>query len=171
MKQNLANSYIYEAEKLFKENTNLKYKYYYLNRRMAILAEYYNTTPDSLIKVKEIGNFILENQHEIKDKSIIVYTLNEIGYLDFKRNPENALPYFLKAYKVAKENDIKIAFIDVCINLGRFYQQIKNDTSFASKYYKEALEQAKIINNLWQIQQCYNELKTINNLIKSIKRP
>lgn len=169
VKQNLANNYIYEAEKLFKENTNLKYKYYYLNRRMAILAEYYNTTPDSLIKVKEIGNFILENQHEIKDKSIIVYTLNEIGFLYFNRNPDKALPYFLKAYSIAKKNDIKIAFIDISINLGRLYQQIKNDTSLASKYYKEALEQAKIINNLWQIQQCYNELKTINNLNKDYK--
>ncbi|VXB23919.1 conserved hypothetical protein [Flavobacterium sp. 9AF] len=169
VKQNLANSYIYNAEKLFKKNTNLQYKYYFLNRRMAILAEYYNTTPDSLNKVKEIGKIILENAAEIKDKAIIVYTLNEIGYLDFNRNPENALPYFLKAYKVAKEYDIKIAFIDVCINLGRFYQQKKIDINSASKYYQEAVNQAKIINNLWQIQQCYNELKNINTLDNNFK--
>lgn len=169
VKPNLANSYIYEAEKLLQKNTNLQYKYYFLNRRMAILAEYYNTTPDSLNKVKEIGNTILENATVIKDKSIIVYTLNEIGYLDFNRNPEKALPYFLKAYTIAKKNDLKIAFIDICINLGRFYQQIKNDTSLASKYYKEAVSQAKIINNLWQIQQCYNELKTINKLDHNFK--
>ncbi|MCO6162058.1 sensor histidine kinase [Flavobacterium sp. NRK F7] len=169
VKQNLANSYIYEAEKLFNENTNLHYKYYYLNRRMAILAEYYNTTPDSLTKVKEIGHEILENATEIKDKSIIVYTLNEIGYLDFNRNPENALPYFLKAYAIAKEYDVKIAFIDVCINLGRFYQQKDNDITTAKKFYKEAVNQAKIINNLWQIQQCYNELKNINTLDNNFK--
>lgn len=169
VKNNLANTYIYEAEKLFDKNTNLDYKYYYLNRRMAILAEYYNTTPDSLTKVKEIGHQILENAAEIKDKSIIVYTLNEIGYLDFNRNPENALPYFLKAYAIAKEYDVKIALIDVCINLGRFYQQKSNDITTAKKFYKEAVTQAKIINNLWQIQQCYNELKNINKLDNNFK--
>ena len=123
VKRNIANDYIYEAEKLLPKNKNLDFKYYYLNRRIALLAEYYNNIPDSLTKIKEIGNYIIENQKEVQDKSLISYTLNEIGFLDFHRNPENAKIYFLKAFQIAEKYNSKLAFVDVSINLGRFYQQ------------------------------------------------
>lgn len=169
VKRNIANNYIYEAEKLLPKNKNLEYKYYFLNRRIALLAGYYNNVPDSVIKIKDIGNFILKNQKEIEDKSIVVYTLNEIGFLDFNSNPDKALPYFLKAYEIAEKYDSKMAFIDVSINLGRFYQQKKNDYPKASYYYQKALNQAKKINSLWQMQQCYNELKNTSNLSQDYK--
>jgi two-component system, sensor histidine kinase PdtaS len=159
VKRNMANNYIYEAEKLFTKNKNPDYKYYYLNRRMALLAEYYNTTPDSLIKIKEIGNLILGNESKIKDKTILVYTLNELGFLDFNRNPKNGLKYFLKAFGLAEKYNTKIAYVDVCISLGRFYQQHEFDYKSALIYHNKGLKKAKEINNLFQMQQCYNEIK------------
>lgn len=168
-KRNSATNYIYIAEKLFDKNTNLEYKYYYLNRRIALLAEYYNNVPDSLNKIIKIGNDILQNQQEIKDKSLIVYTLNEIGFLYFNTNPKKAKEYFLKAYKIAEKYDSKVAFIDVSINLGRYYQQKETNFSKAVYYYNIALIQAKKINNLWQMQQLYNELKNTTTLSKNFE--
>lgn len=165
----MANNYIYRAEKLLPENKNLEYKYYFLNRRIALLAEYYNNVPDSVKKIKEIGNYIILNQKEVKDKSIITYTLNEIGYLDFNSNPKNAQTYFLKAYEIAQKNDSKMALIDVSINLGRYYQQKETNYPTAIYYFEKALIQAKKINNLWQMQQCYNELKNTSNLSQDYK--
>lgn len=169
VKRNSATNYIYEAEKLFDKNTNLEYKYYYLNRRIALLAEYYNNVPDSLNKIIKIGNDILQNQQEIKDKSLIVYTLNEIGFLYFNTNPKRAHEYFLKAYKIAEKHDSKVAFIDVSINLGRYHQQKETNLSKAVYYYNKALIQAKKINNLWQMQQLYNELKNTTTLSKDFE--
>lgn len=169
VKRNMANNYIYRAEKLLPENKNLEYKYYFLNRRIALLAEYYNNVPDSVKKIKEIGNYILLNKKELKDKSIITYTLNEIGYLDFNSNPKNAQTYFLKAYEIAQKNDSKMALIDVSINLGRYYQQKETNYPTAIYYFEKALIQAKKINNLWQMQQCYNELKNTSNLSQDYK--
>ena len=169
VKRNMANNYIYRAEKLLPENKNLEYKYYFLNRRIALLAEYYNNVPDSVKKIKEIGNYILLNKKEVKDKSIITYTLNEIGYLDFNSNPKNAQTYFLKAYEIAQKNDSKMALIDVSINLGRYYQQKETNYPTAIYYFEKALIQAKKINNLWQMQQCYNELKNTSNLSQDYK--
>lgn len=168
-KRNSATNYIYEAEKLFDKNTNLEYKYYYLNRRIALLAEYHNNVPDSLNKIIKIGNDILQNQQEIKDKSLIVYTLNEIGFLYFNTNPKKAQEYFLKAYKIAEKHDSKVAFIDVSINLGRYHQQKETNFSKAVYYYNKALIQAKKINNLWQMQQLYNELKITSTLSKEFE--
>ncbi|UGS23362.1 sensor histidine kinase [Flavobacterium channae] len=169
VKRNIACNYIYEAEKLYTKNKNLEYKFYFLNRRMALLAEYYNNVPDSVVKIKEIGNLILSNESKIKDKSVIVYTLNELGFLDFNKRPKKALPFFLRAYDVAKKYDTKMAFIDVSINLGRYYQQKEDDFDSAIKYYTEAVKQAKIIDNLWQLQQCYNELKNSTALKNDFK--
>lgn len=169
VKRNMANNYIYRAEKLLPENKNLEYKYYFLNRRIALLAEYYNNVPDSVKKIKEIGNYILLNKKEVKDKSIITYTLNEIGYLDFNSNPKNAQTYFLKAYEIAQKNDSKMALIYVSINLGRYYQQKETNYPTAIYYFEKALIQAKKINNLWQMQQCYNELKNTSNLSQDYK--
>ncbi len=169
VKRNMANNYIYEAEKLFTKNKNPDYKYYYLNRRMALLAEYYNTTPDSLIKIKEIGNLILDNESKIKDKTILVYTLNELGFLDFNRNPKNGLKYFLKAFGLAEKYNTKIAYVDVCINLGRFYQQHEFDYKSALFYHNKGLKKAKEINNLFQMQQCYNEIKNCYVLQQEFK--
>ncbi|MQP25284.1 hypothetical protein GFJ94_09425 [Flavobacterium sp. LMO8] len=159
VKRNLANNYIFEAEKLFPKNKNLDYKYFFLNRRIALLAEYYNNVPDSLLKIKEIGNNILKNQKEITDKSIIAYTLNEIGYLDFHRNPKNAQKYFLQAHQLAEKYNSKIAYVDISINLGRYYHQKENNLNLAIFYHNQGLKKAKEINNLFQIQQCYNEIK------------
>lgn len=169
VKRNIANNYIYEAEKLFPKNKNLEFKYYYLNRRIALLAEYYNNIPDSLTKIKEIGNYILENQKEIRDKSLIPYTLNEIGFLYFHRNPKNAKIYFLKAFQVAEKYNSKLAFVDVSINLGRFYQQKEYNYPKAIYYYQKGIKNAKEINNLWQMQQLYNELKNTTFLSKDYK--
>lgn len=168
-KRNSATNYIYEAEKLFDKNTNLEYKYYYLNRRIALLAEYHNNVPDSLNKIINTGNDILQNQQEIKDKSLIVYTLNEIGFLYFNTNPKKAQEYFLKAYKIAEKHDSKVAFIDVSINLGRYHQQKETNFTKAVYYYNKALIQAKKINNLWQMQQLYNELKNTTALSKEFE--
>ena len=159
VKRNMANNYIYEAEKLLSENKELAYKYYYYNRRIALLAEYYNNVPDSVAKIKEIGRLILDNQDEIEDKSLIAYTLNEIGYLDFHRNPSNAKKYFLKAHEIAEQNNSVLAYIDVSINLGRYYHHKESNFKKAIYYHKLGLERAKEINNLFQIQQCYNEIK------------
>ncbi len=169
VKRNIASNYIYEAEKLYDKNKNLEYKFYFLNRRIALLAEYYNNVPDSVIKIKKIGNLILNNESKIEDKSVIVYTLNELGFLDFNKSPKKALPFFLRAYEVAKKYDTKMAFIDVSINLGRYYQQKENNFDSAIKYYTEAVKQAKIIDNLWQLQQCYNELKNSTALKNDFK--
>lgn len=168
-KRNSANNYIYKAEKIFNKNTSTEYKYYFLNRRIALLAEYYNNVPDSVIKIIEIGNIILKNQNEIKDKSLIVYTLNEIGFLNFHRNPKRALYYFLKAFQIAEKYDSKLAYVDVSINLGRYYQQKESNFSKAIYHYQKGIKQAKIINNLWQIQQCYNELKNSSSLSKDFE--
>ena len=73
LKRNIATNYIFEAEKLLPYNKNLDYKYYFLNRRIALLAEYHNNIADSVVKIKEIGNYILENQKEVRDKSLISY--------------------------------------------------------------------------------------------------
>lgn len=169
VKRNIACNYIYEAEKLLPKNKNLEYKYYFLNRRIALLAEYYNNVPDSVKKIKSIGNSILENQKEIKDKSLIAYTLNEIGYLDFHKNPKNAEQYFLKAFKIAEKYNSKMALIDISINLGRHSQQKEFDYPKAIYYYQIGLKNAKSINNLWQIQQCYNELKNTTALSQDYK--
>ena len=169
VKRNIANNYIYEAEKLYDKNKNIEYKFYFLNRRMALLAEYYNNVPDSVIKIKEIGNLILSNESKIEDKSVVVYTLNELGFLDFNKNPKKALSFFLRAYDVAKKYDTKMALIDVSINLGRYYQQKEDKFDFAIKYYTEAVKQAKITENLWQLQQCYNELKNSTALKNDFK--
>lgn len=169
VKRNSANNYIYEAEKLLDKNTVKEYKYYFLNRRIALLAEYYNNVPDSLNKIIKIGNEILLNQNEIKDKSLIVYTLNEIGFLNFHRNPKRALNHFLKAFQIAEKYDSKLAYVDVSINLGRYYQQKESNFSKAIYHYQKGIKQAKIINNLWQIQQCYNELKNTTSLSKDFE--
>lgn len=163
-KRNIAIDYIHNAEKLLPKNKNLDFKYYYLNRRIALLAEYYNNVPDSVVKIKKIANYILEKQNEVQDKSLISYTLNEIGFLDFHRNPKNAKIYFLKAFQIAEKNNSKLAFIDVSINLGRLYQQKESNFSKAIYYYQKGIKKAKEINNLWQIQQCYNELKNTTAL-------
>lgn len=168
-KRNTANNYIYQAEKLLDKNTVLEYKYYFLNRRIALLAEYYNNIPDTVNTIIKIGNDILLNQKEIEDKSLIAYTLNEIGFLNFHRNPKKALQYFLKAYQIAEKYDSKIAFIDVSINLGRYYQQKESNFPKAIYHYQKGIKQAKIINNLWQIQQCYNELKNSSSLSKDFE--
>lgn len=133
------------------------------------MAEYYNYIPDSVKKIKSIGNSILENQKEIEDKSLIAYTLNEIGYLDFHKNPKNAEQYFLKAYKIAEKYNSKMALIDISINLGRHSQQKESDYPKAIYYYQIGLKNVKLINNLWQIQQCYNELKNTNSLKEDYK--
>lgn len=169
VKRNIANSYIYEAEKLLPKNKNLDYKYYFLNRRIALLAEYYNNIPDSVIKIKKIANEILQNQNEIKDKSLIAYTLSEIGFLDFHRNPKNAKKYFLKAHEVAKKYESKMALIDISINLGRYFQQKEFNYILAKQYYQIGIKNAKKTNNLWQIQQCYNELKNTAFLSEDFK--
>lgn len=169
VKRNIANKYIYEAEKLLPENKIKEYDFYFYNRRIALLAEYYNNVPDSVVKIKEISQLILENQNDIKDKSLIVYTLNEIGYLDFHRNPKNALKYFLKAHQLAKKYDSKIAFVDVSINLGRYYHHHENKFELAIYYHNEGLKKAKEINNFFQIQQCYNEIKICYILLDDYK--
>ena len=169
VKRNMANNYIYEAEKLLSENKELAYKYYYYNRRIALLAEYYNNVPDSVAKIKDIGRLILDNQDEIEDKSLIVYTLNEIGYLDFHKNSKNAKNYFLKAYEIAEQTNSVLAYIDVSINLGRYYHHKESDYKKAIYYHKNGLERAKEINNLFQIQQCYNELKNCSVLDENFK--
>jgi two-component system, sensor histidine kinase PdtaS len=163
---NLANDFIYKAEKLFLKSNNSEYKYYYLNRRIAILAQYYNNIQDSVVKIHKLSNLILADQVKIKDKSIIVYTLNEIGFLSFVEEPKTALYYFLKAFKVAEKYDTKIAYVDVSINLGRYYQQKEGYFSKAIYYYQKGLKKAKEINNLWQMQQIYNELKNTTFLSK-----
>ncbi|ESU20009.1 hypothetical protein FCR2A7T_14190 [Flavobacterium cauense R2A-7] len=167
--RNLANDFIYKADKLFLKSNNPEYKFYYLNRRIALLAEYYNYIQDSVAKINKLSNFILSNQDQIKDKSIIVYTLNEIGFLSFNKEPKKALYYFLKAFKVAEKYDTKMAYVDVSINLGRYYQQKENNYTTAIYYYQKALIQAKKINNLWQMQQCYNELKNTAALSQDYK--
>ena len=169
VKRNMANNYIYEAEKLLSDNKKLAYKYYYYNRRIALLAEYYNNVPDSVAKIKDIGRLILDNQDEIEDKSLIVYTLNEIGYLDFHKNSKNAKNYFLKAYEIAEQTNSVLAYIDVSINLGRYYHHKESDYKKAIYYHKNGLERAKEINNLFQIQQCYNELKNCSVLDENFK--
>jgi two-component sensor histidine kinase len=169
VKRNIAIKYIHEAEKLLPKNKNLDYKYYYFNRRIALLAEYYNNIPDSVVKIKQIGNLILGNQSEVKDKSLICYTLNEIGYLDFHKNPKNARNYFLRAFQVAEKYNAKIAFIDIAINLGRYYQQKESNFPKAIYYYQKGIKKAKEINNLWQMQQCYNELKNTSSLSYNYK--
>ena len=169
VKRNMANNYIYEAEKLLPDNKKLAYKYYYYNRRIALLAEYYNNVPDSVAKIKDIGRLILDNQDEIEDKSLIVYTLNEIGYLDFHKNSKNAKNYFLKAYEIAEQTNSVLAYIDVSINLGRYYHHKESDYKKAIYYHKNGLERAKEINNLFQIQQCYNELKNCSVLDENFK--
>lgn len=169
VKRNMANNYIYEAEKLLPENKELAFKYYYYNRRIALLAEYYNNVPDSVVKIKNIGQFILDNQDEVEDKSLISYTLNEIGYLDFHRNPSNAKKYFLKAHEIAEQNNSVLAYIDVSINLGRYYHHKESNFKKAIYYHKLGLERAKEINNLFQIQQCYNELKNCSLLDVNFK--
>ena len=169
VKRNIAIDYIHNAEKLLPKNKNLDFKYYYLNRRIALLAEYYNNVPDSVVKIKKIANYILENQNEVQDKSLISYTLNEIGFLDFHRNPKNAKIYFLKAFQIAEKNNSKLAFIDVSINLGRLYQQKESNFSKAIYYYQKGIKKAKEINNLWQIQQCYNELKNTTALSRDFE--
>lgn len=169
VKRNMANNYIYEAEKLLSDNKKLAYKYYYYNRRIALLAEYYNNVPDSVAKIKDICRLILDNQDEIEDKSLIVYTLNEIGYLDFHKNSKNAKNYFLKAYEIAEQTNSVLAYIDVSINLGRYYHHKESDYKKAIYYHKNGLERAKEINNLFQIQQCYNELKNCSVLDENFK--
>ena len=164
--RNLANDFIYKAEKLFLKSNNSEYKYYYLNRRIAILAQYYNNIQDSVVKIHKLSNLILADQVKIKDKSIIVYTLNEIGFLSFVEEPKTALNYFLKAFKVAEKYDTKIAYVDVSINLGRYYQQKESYFSKAIHYYQKGLKKAKEINNLWQMQQIYTELKNTTFLSK-----
>lgn len=164
--RNLANDFIYKAEKLFLKSNNSEYKYHYLNRRIAILAQYYNNIQDSVVKIHKLSNLILDDQVKIKDKSIIVYTLNEIGFLSFVEEPKTALYYFLKAFKVAEKYDAKIAYVDVSINLGRYYQQKEGYFSKAIYYYQKGLKKAKEINNLWQMQQIYNELKNTTFLSK-----
>lgn len=169
VKRNIANKYIYEAEKLLPENQIREYDFYFYNRRIALLSEYYNNVPDSVVKIKEISKLILENQDDIKDKSLIVYTLNEIGYLDYHRNHKNALKYFLKAHQLAKKYNSKIAFVDVSINLGRYYHHHENNFDLAIYYHNEGLKIAKEIKNLFQIQQCYNEIKNCYILLKDYR--
>jgi len=169
VKRNIATNYIYEAEKLLPENSNLEYKYYFYNRQIALLSEYYNNIPDSLEKIKKIGKLILDNHKEVKDKSLIVYTLNEIGYLDFHRNPSNAKKYFFKAHEVAEQTNSVLAYIDVSINLGRFFHHKESDFKTAIFYHNLGLEKAKEINNLYQILQCYYELKNCNVLDENFK--
>lgn len=169
-KRNLANKFIYKAEKDIDKNKNPEYKYYYLNRRLAILAQYYNNVEDSLQKCIAIGNTIMKEEKKVHDKAIIAYTLNEIGFLFFNRDPNKAEPYFIKAYNFAKENDNKVAFIDISLTYGRFIQQKKYNFSKAIAIYNLALLEAKKIKNLWQIQQLYVGLRQTTELKKDFEK-
>lgn len=169
-KRNLTNYNIYKAEKLFNKITNNLYKYYYLNRRLAILAQHYSNINDSLQKCIRIGNSIVKEEKNISDKSIIAYTLNEIGFLFFNIDSNIAESYFTKAYNYSKKNVNKVAFIDVSLTYGRFTQQKRSNFKKAISIYEEALREAKKIKNLWQIQQLYIELRNCTGLKKDFEK-
>lgn len=169
-KRNLTNNNIYKAEKLFNRITNKSYKYYYLNRRLAILAQHYGNINDSLQKCIKIANTIVKDEKKISDKSIIAYTLNEIGFLFFNIDSDIAEPYFTKAYSYAKKSVNKVAFIDVSLTFGRFVQQKRSNFNKAINIYEAALREAKKIKNLWQIQQLYIELRNCRGLKKDFEK-
>ncbi len=150
---------IYDAEKLYREDFDVNIKAYFLNRRSALLAYYYNNVEDSVIKIKKLTNKILRFKDEITDKSILAYSLNELGYLEFNKSRTKALRYYNEAYNIALLYNETVALIDISLNLGRLYQQKYLDYDKAIYYHKIALKYAKMNNNFWQAKEAVWNLR------------
>lgn len=163
-RKELATKYINQATKSVKPDFDFDVLAYYYNRRMAIVSQFYNYDSDSVKTIHLLADKIIINQDRITDKSIPVYTLNEIGFLDFNKNPKKALEYFNQAFLIAKKSNAKQALIDVAINLGRTYQQKFLDQDKAIYYHKIALETATEIDNLWQKYQATINLRICYSL-------
>lgn len=155
---------IYEASKKEKKYFNPDYLAYFRNRKMAILAGYYNNIPDSVVVIKKIAEKIISNQDKIKDKSIVAYTLNELGYLEFNKPNKKAIKYFEEAFEIAKKYNCKIALIDIAINIGRIEQQKNYNFKKSIYYHKIALKNAKDLQNYGQIKEAYLNLKICYSL-------
>lgn len=168
-KRDLAIKFINQATQKNNNRFNPNIQAYYENRRMAIVAEYYNNVPDSVKVIHNLATSIIKKTNQIDDKSLVVYTYNEIGFLDFNKSREKALKYFQLAYDIAQKYKCKMALIDVCINLGRLYQQKYSDFDKAIEYNKIGLKNAKEINNFWQIKEIYGNLKNCYSLKNDYK--
>lgn len=161
---------IHEAQLLYKPNYDPDKIAYYLNRKMAITASHYGNLPDSVKVIYTIYNKILKLENQIQDKSIIVYSINEIAYLDFNSNPKNAYKNFKKAFDIAEKYNAYQALIDVSKNIGMYFQQKETNFAQAIKYHKIALKYAKKINNLSQIEQAYFNLRCCYHLSNSLEK-
>lgn len=169
-KRDLAINYIYQATKKQKPFYDPDVIAYFENRKMAIVAEYYNNVPDSVKVVHALAKSIFIKEKLLKDKSLVAYTYNEIGYLDFNINIARALKNFKLAFDVANKYKCKMALADVALNLGRIYQQKFFDLKKAIYYHNISALNAKDIDNYWQIKEAYINLKICYALNKDFQK-
>ncbi|MFT6638407.1 MAG: two-component sensor histidine kinase [Flavobacterium sp.] len=161
--------FIYEASKNENTNFNPNILAYFYNRKMAILATYYNNVPDSVVVVKKLANLIIKNESKIADKSIVAYTYNELGFLDFHKNPKNAYKLFEDGFKVAEKYNCKSALVDISLNLGRQEQYYHINYPEAIRFYRIALNNALEIDNFWQIKEALLNLRNVYELSNQYK--
>lgn len=164
-KRKEAITYIYDASKNESENFNPDILAYFYNRKMAIISTYYNNVPDSVKVIEKLASKIIKNEQIIRDKSLVAYTYNEMGFLKFNFEHEEANEYFIKGLQIAEKYHCTAAIADISLNLGRLNQYHYLDYPKAIEYYKKSLDNAKKTKNLWQIKEahfCLRQAYTLN---------
>lgn len=129
-----AKQYIEEAEKMLLPKTPIDIRAYYYNRRAGIEAQFFSKSYAEKLSLK-----VIELKDSIKNKEIIVYSLNEIGYLYEKKYPDKSRIYYLQALDIADNNKLFFAKVDVLTLLSRLGDDIKLKLNYLEQAYELAV--------------------------------
>ncbi|TNE55137.1 MAG: sensor histidine kinase [Bacteroidetes bacterium] len=96
---------------------------YYYNRRMALISYYF--FEDSIEVSKSLARKILDMESRIKEKQIVAYTMNELAYIiENKEGNLKGHEHYVEALEYARKHDLKVAQIDISMNLARTFQRM-----------------------------------------------